>query len=211
MPHWIPEAKWEGEDVFIIGGGNSLKGFDWGLLENECTIGCNSAFTLGEKVCKICVFGDAKWFRKYQSELQSYKGVLFTNSSQLRNTRLNWLWTMPRKGKGLGTSALGWNKNTGALAINLALVLGAQQIFLLGFDMHLSKEGKSNWHNRLMGRPDKRVYEKFIEGFTRVSIDLKKVFPGREVINITDNSDLDIFPKVNCEQFWKERRCLNDN
>ena len=72
--------------------------------------------------------------------------------------------------------------------------------------MHLSENGKSNWHNKqLTNRPSKTVYEKFIEAFTKVSIDLKKVFPGREVINITDNSDLDIFPKVGCKQFWEER------
>ena len=205
MPHWQVTESWKGQDVFIIGGGTSLKGFDWKLLENECTIGCNTAFTLGEKICEICVFGDYKWFHKYQNELQNYKGILFTNLGQLRNTRLNWLWTMPRKGKGLGTNALGWNRNTGALAINLALVLGAQRVFLLGFDMHLSGDGKSNWHNRLINRPSKTVYEKFIEAFTRVSIDLKKVFPGREIINVTDDSDLDIFPKVGCKEFWKER------
>ncbi len=206
MPHWIPEVKWKDEDVFIIGGGNSLKDFDWGLLENECTIGCNSAFTLGEKICKICIFGDPKWFRKFQSELQTYKGVLCTNASELRNTRLNWLWTMPRKGRGLGTTSLGWNCNTGAAAINLALVLGAQRVFLLGFDMHLSKDGKSNWHNRLLRKQKAIVYEKFIEAFTKVSMDLKKVFPGKEVINITDDSNLDVFLKIGCKKFWEERK-----
>ena len=208
MPHWQVTEDWKDEDVFIIGGGDSLReqGFDWSLLEEELTIGCNSAFTLGEKVCKICIFGDAKWFHKYQSELQRFKGIVFTNTSQLYRTKLDWLWTMPRKGKGLGATALGWNKNTGAAAVNLALILGAQRIFLLGFDMHLSKDGRSNWHNNLLGKPNKAVYEKFIEGFTKVSIDLKKLFPGREVINITDNSDLDIFPKVGCEEFWKGRK-----
>ena len=210
MPHWIPEAKWQDEDVFIIGGGSSLKNFDWNLLREECTIGCNSAFTLGVEICKICIFGDPKWFRKFQGELQNYKGAVFTNAGELRNTRINWLWTMPRKAKGLGTTALGWNKNTGAAAINLALILGAQRVFLLGFDMHLSREGKPNWHNKLISKPRKDVYEKFIEAFTIVSIDLKKIFPGREIINITDDSDLDVFPKIGCEQFWKERKLMLD-
>jgi len=208
MPHWKVTESWKDEDVFIIGGGSSLKGFNWSLLENECTIGCNTAFTLGEKICKICIFGDPKWFRKFQEELRIYKGVLFTSAGELRNTRLNWLWTLPRKSRGLGTTSLGWNCNTGATAINLALILGAQRVFLLGFDMHLSKDGKSNWHDRLLSKQKAVVYEKFIEAFTRVSMDLKKVFPGKEVINITDDSDLDIFPKVGCEQFWKERKSI---
>lgn len=209
MPHWRVTEDWKGRDVFIIGGGSSLKNFDWKLLENECTIGCNSAFILGEKVCKICIFGDAKWFRAYQNELQNYKGVVFTNASQLYNSRVPWLWTMPRKATGLSATALGWNKNTGASAVNLALILGAQRVCLLGFDMHLSREGRANWHDRRLSRQRKSdavVYEKFLEGFTYVSIDLKKVFSGREIINITDDSDLDIFPKIGCKKFWDERK-----
>ena len=37
-------------------------------------------------------------------------------------------------------------------------------------------------------------------------VDLKKVFPGKEVINITDDSDLDTFRKMGCEEFWKGRK-----
>lgn len=205
MPAWIPEAKWEGDDAFIIGGGPSLRDFDWKLLKDELTIGCNNAYVLGADVCKICIFGDAKWFRKHRDKLAEYKGVLFTNSKQFSHTKIEWLWTMPRKAKGLGARALGWNSNTGAAAVNLALVLGAKRIFLLGFDMHLSEDGNPNWHDALMDKPNAAVYEKFVVEFTSVSIDCKKLFPGREIINVTDNSDLDVFPKVGCEEFWKER------
>lgn len=206
MPRWNPEAKWQGEDVFIIGGGDSLRSFDWELLRNELTIGCNDAYLFGKDICKICVFGDHKWFRKHRDKLEQYKGVVITNCTQLLHTKLEWLWATPRKGKGLGELKLGWNKNTGALAVNLALLLGAKRIYLLGFDMHLSKEGKPNWHDNMINRASVGVYEKFIEAFTRVSIDLKKKFPGREVINVTNNSDLDIFPKIACDVFWEQRK-----
>jgi len=206
MPVWIPEAKWKDKDVFIIGGGASLEKFDWKLLENELTIGCNSAFEKGEKICKICVFGDAKFFRAYQKELQKYKGVVFTNASQYYRNKISWLWVLPRKARGLGVNHLGWNMNTGAVAVNLALILGAKRVFLLGFDMHLSKEGKSNYHNKGLDKPNKKVYERFIRGFTDLSIDMKKVFPDREIINITDDSNLDLFPKISCNKFWNERK-----
>ena len=55
------------------------------------------------------------------------------------------------------------------------------------------------------------MYNKFLEAFSWVSIDLKKVFPGREIINITDDSDLDIFPKVGVEKFWEERKSQYHN
>lgn len=206
MPRWIPTVKWKGRDVFVIGGGNSLRKFDWNLLKNECTVGCNAAFTLGVETCKICIFGDSKWFRKYKNDLQKYKGVVFTNATQLQRTKYKWLWTLPRKPKGLGTNVLGWNTNTGATAINLALILGAKRVLLLGFDMHLSEEGRPNWHDKGLDKSSNKIYERFIKGFERVALDLEKIFPGKEIINVTDDSDLNCFPKINHERFWRERK-----
>jgi len=205
MPRWIPEKKWNGQDVFIIGGGNSLERFDWKLLKNENTIGCNDAFRHGREICKICIFGDVNWFRTFERELALYKGVVFTNSQSLQKTKLPWLWTMLRKGTGLYEDALGWNGNTGAAAINLALLLGAKRIFLLGFDMHLSKKAMSNWHQNRLDKPNKNIYSKFLGGFKKLSVDLKKKFPSVEVINITDDSSLNLFPKIGVNEFWKGR------
>ena len=81
---------------------------------------------------------------------------------------------MERRSRGLHFNALGWNYNTGAVAINLALLLGAAKINLLGFDMQLGKAGNSNWHENILDKPDKKVYSKFITGFNKVANDLKK-------------------------------------
>ena len=209
MPRWIPEKIWDGQDVFIIGGGESLKTFDWNKLKDEYTIGCNDAFEHGEEICKICIFGDAPWFKTFKHKLALYKGAVFTNASSLQKTRLPWLWVMGRRSLGLHSDALGWNFNTGASAINLAILLGAKQIFLLGFDMHLSKDGKPNWHQNIVDRPKKekypKIYDKFIKGFERVASDLKTKFPNVKVFNITDNSSLDCFLKVSVKTFWEGR------
>ena len=53
MPIWIPQEKWKDEDVFIIGGGDSLRTFNFDVLKDELTIGCNTAFSLGSDICKI--------------------------------------------------------------------------------------------------------------------------------------------------------------
>lgn len=206
MPHWTPTLDWEGCDVFIIGGGDSLRGFDWNLLKDENTIGCNSAFILGVEICKLCIFGDSKWFKKFEAELAQYQGVVFTNAPQMFDTKVPWVWVLPRAIRGLHRTALGWNENTGASAVNLALILGAQRVFLLGFDMHLSEDGRPNWHNRVMEKSVDGVYKKFLEGFKSVQKCLIKKFPGKEIINVTDNSDLNYFPKVSCKQFWNERK-----
>ena len=40
----LREGQWTGHPCFIIGGGPSLKGFDFNLLEGRKTIGINRAF-----------------------------------------------------------------------------------------------------------------------------------------------------------------------
>jgi len=206
MPVWRPTTNWEHQEVFIIGGGDSLRHFDWSLLKDERTIGCNDAYKLGADICKLCVFGDVVWFQENESALAAYKGVVFTNAVRLYHTQLPWLWTLQRKPIGLSRSKLAWNGNTGATAVNLALILGANKIFLLGFDMHLAKDGKKNWHSQLSTRPKKSNYAKFLEGFLQLSIALKSGIFNCEIINVTDNSDLDLFQKVACAKFWDERR-----
>ena len=145
MPIWNITPIWKDKECFIIGGGASLKGFDWNLLKSEYTIGCNSAFLLGNSICKVCVFGDQKWFlggreKKFvghQKQLASFGGMVFTNHTKLLHSTIPYLNTLKRGGRGLYTDCLGWNQNTGFSAINLALLFGCRTIYLLGFDMKM--------------------------------------------------------------------------
>jgi len=212
MPRWTPTEDWKGQDVFLIGGGPSLRDFDWSLLEPELTIGCNTAFTLGEKVCKLCIFGDYDWFIKFRTELEKYRGVVFANASASLSVLLEnipWVWTMPRSAMGLHKASLGWNGNTGASAINLALILGAQRVFLLGFDM--KRIGNNpNWHDKVF-RPEATkpgVYKGFVQDFRHVVHGWKDNFPDREIINVTSDSGLgpELFPWVDPAAFWAERK-----
>ena len=206
MPRWIPEAVWKGEDVFIIGGGPSLKTFDWELLRPENTIGCNDAYKHGVDICSVCLFGDHAWFKEHLKKgLLDYKGIVFTSSPYLQRSDYDWLWILTRHSRGLHLNALGWNKNTGAEAVNLALILGAKRIFLLGFDMHLGEDGESNWHNNNLDKPKEVVYKTFLKEFGRVAAALSRDFPEIEVFNITSDSALNDFQKVEPELFWKER------
>ncbi len=205
MPRWKPVETWKDKDVFIIGGGDSLREFDWSLLKSECTIGCNDAYTLGEEICKLHIFGDMKWFKEHKNQLMNYKGTVFTSHHELLRTQADWIWTLERQAKGLSKTKLGWNKNTGANAINLALILGAKKVYLLGFDCKLSEQGKPNWHDHLLSPPNAKVYKRFNQAFKTLASWMPRRFPDREIINITDDSGLDVFPKVSCDKFWKDR------
>lgn len=213
MPRWEPQPIWAGQDAFIIGGGPSLKGFDWTLLIPENTIGCNNAFRLGPEVCKVCLFVDAKFIFSevnrprvgYYDELAKFPNPVVTNDNGLFNRPEPWLKWIPRKHRSMYKDALGYNFSCGASAINLALLLGATRVYLLGVDMHLGSRGEPNWHDHIIDKPDKEVYDRMLSSFHWVKTGLAN-FPGCEVFNVNKNSSLQLFPTIDPDVFWAERR-----
>src|SRR3990172_1959860 len=113
---WIPEPIWQGQDAFIIGGGPSLRDFNWELLREENTIGCNNAFRLGLEICKVCVFVDRKFLfdgkgprMGVYEELAKFPGPVVTNCTQLIGCTEPWIKIMRRETRGLHRDALGFN------------------------------------------------------------------------------------------------------
>lgn len=204
MPRWNITPIWQNKEVFIIGGGPSLQNFDWKLLIPELTIGCNDAFRLGEEICKVCIFGDSSWFYRRKEELAKYKGTVFTNHPSLINHPAPWLNTVLRKTSGLHKDFIGWNGNTGFAAINLALLFGASRIYLLGYDMKMRGE-RHNWHDGRIDKTGAIVYKKFLSYVPHIVRDWKRLFPDVEIFNITRDSDLDAFPKIDPDKFWSSR------
>jgi len=203
---WNPEPLWEGADVYILGGGASLQGFDWSMLKDEFTIGCNSAFRLGVDVCKACIFGDRTFYEKYYKELTNYEGDVYCNSPQITPLLIPWLREMPRKQNGLFFEALGWAGNTGSSAINLALLLGARRVLLLGFDMKLGAKGENNWHNFSDDEVTDKTFLRFKRGFEGVRRDWLAKFPDVEIINLNLDSDLEAFPKMSFDHFKSQQK-----
>jgi len=197
----FPDDTWKGQRCFIIGGGSSLADFDFSKLKGENVIGVNRAF---EKIdCTINFAMDYhlhKWitngrlgpvakkkfenYKGYPVWLDSVgydypKGIFIVNGSDKRQLTLSMI-----EGIGGGT-------NSGYGALHLAVCLGANPIYLLGFDMY-GKDGKQAWwHN---GYPDKRndkIYGMFINDFERIApeLRLRKI----DVVNLNAESNLKCF------------------
>jgi hypothetical protein len=205
MPIWTPEKVWFGQDVYIIGGGKSLEHFDWNLLFDKCTIGCNDAYLLGVDICKICFFDDVPWLKYHENELAKFEGAVFAPHRDAYDNKFNWLWTVKQKSSNIHKECLGWYKSSGAHAVKLAALLGAKRIYLLGFDMKLV-DGKNNWHVNHIDKPNPDVFEKFIKGFQSLKESFDEKYPDIEVVNVTDDSDLNIFPKIKVDEFWKGKQ-----
>lgn len=195
MTFWVPVKCFEGEDVYLIGGGPSLRTFDWNLLKGKRVIGCNSAFRLGIEICPICFFSDRGWYLAFKQELENYKGILITNAECLVNEQTS-LKVCQRAAAGLYTNCIGFNYSSGAGAINLALCMGAKRVFLLGYDCGRFSSTQPNWHDYVIEKTSDEVYTNFIEGFTLISNSLQHTFPGTEIINLTELDKLLVFPRM---------------
>jgi len=202
MPNWIPKPEWKGQSAFLIGGGSSLRGFDFGLLRGKNTIGCNDAYRLGPEIIQYCLFADPSFWGKNREGLAGFKGKVVTCAAVLHNNPIPWLLQMRRIRDGLHEeNILGWNYSTGAAAINLAISLGAHRIFLLGYDLGILPNGEngkpvSHWHDAHPTPPREQAYLRFLRGFHTLAASLKR-YPHVEVLNVTDGSSkLDIFPKM---------------
>jgi len=204
---WNPFPLWEGETVIIIGGGPSLKHFDWAPFHHSPVIGCNDAYTLGPWV-DICYFGDKIWYEAHcdRTAWKIFKGVRMGAPAPTRamcelmeqDDSVCWI---ERRSQGFNEDrSKGWiaaNGCTGAGAINLAYLLGATSVVLFGFDMKLSQEGESNWHQNEVNVPDLHVYQnKFIPGFEELAKNLREKAPDFKVLNAGPDSDLNMFPHI---------------
>lgn len=198
---WKPTREWDGEDVYIIGGGPSLKGFNWDWLKGRRTIGCNAAFFKGPDICSLCFFADEKFYRTYDTMLERYvaQGGRAVTNCEYVPTYLQWLMSFNRHMSIMtadGNSLLhGYGGNSGSAAIHLALLMGARRVFLLGFDGQLGRGGEANWHDKGCDKPNAQVYKRFDEVFEIIERQYPITFPGTEIINCNPDSAITRFPK----------------
>ena len=200
---WIPSPVWEGQDVYLIGGGSSLSSFNWHLLKDEFTIGINAAYILGKEISKVVVFGDVQFFNEHSKGLEKYAGPVFTNCEELLHSPYPFLYTMRRIPFGIHKDGLGWNNSTGAVAINLAILLGAKRIILLGYDGQAVSAEKWNWHQYQNKENRQELFCKFKEGFSYMMQDYRVKYKHIPIINVSDVSKLEHFPKVGIDDWFK--------
>ena len=202
-PVWIPPKIWEGETVFILGGGPSLLQSPLHLIHNERVLGVNDAFTLGNWV-DACYFGDCQWWEWNRNEFrEEYGGLRMTSCQRLYN--LTFIKTWKRgKPRGIETEPghIAWNYNSGLSAINVAYHLGAVKIVLLGFDMKVNdKTQAANWHTRYKRPPTPKIYkDKWLPCIPFIMKDARTL--GVDIVNATIDTNIsgDLIRKVKLEE-----------
>ena len=215
----LPDNSWKRKPCFIVGGGPSLSGFDFRKLRGERTIGINLAF---RDFCPMIAFSmDRRFFlwvrsHKYGKDVTdrfidfpNYRVWLNTKPSVYSYPEL--IYTVPvYESYSAGhwafpfsmSDGLGHGNNSGYAALNLAVCLGANPIYLLGFDMkHSENEDgskKTHYHDGHPKEQQTREVESYPQYFERIApILLKKRV---RVINLNPDSALSCFPKQTAEE-----------
>lgn len=208
----LPDGSWAGQRCFIIGGGPSLAGFDFSSLAAELVIGINRAYERLD--CTVMYSMDDRFFHLARrgdfgrEALERYKSFCgFRVWAHFHGeVPAGYLGVKLNSSEGLPTSiagGLGHGNNSGYSALLLAYCLGANPIYLLGFDM--KGQGKDhNWHSGYGGSAPK--YDVFKKPFEKIAPAIAAA--GVRVINLSPDSALEAFPKARFEDVPAERKPL---
>jgi len=202
---FLPENAWKNQRCFIIGGGLSLKWFNFERLGQELTIAINRSF---ESIDPSIIFWmDYQTF--YRDLLAGVFGEKarkkFESSSALKVTLNISGYEYPpgvyslKRAAGKGPISFSMQDgivdgdNSGYAALNLAVCLGANPIYLLGFDMKGDGKGNQAWfHSGYKKKQGEGIYRKFADHFKAAAPLLKK--EGIKVVNLNSESKLRCFP-----------------
>jgi hypothetical protein len=209
----LPEGSWKGRSCFMIGGGPSLKDFDPSLLDGRLTIGINPPVLerFNPTILYLMDLRALNWARQglygetVRQRFEDYSGLkvfLLLYSANLPPDFYvlkafgNFNTSQRRWGMSFA-QGLGTGNNSGYAALNLAFLLGADPVYLLGYDMKHEPD-RTHWH---AGHPVKQTrdqVESFIPHFNRAARFLRRA--GRTVINLNPDSALVCFPKKTWEE-----------
>lgn len=194
IDHKYSETKkiWNNETVYIIGGGPSLRGFNWNKLKGKKVIAINRAFQV-IPWADVMYWTDSRFYRWYSEEIASFKGLKYTcrpfNGKPSDVVLLKSSSVMKIE---MRPSYISHGNNSGFGAINLAVKLGASKIYLLGYDMK-SNPKDTHWHDGYSVTHNHNIYKKMIKYFETLPSDLKKL--NIEVFNANPRSELHCFRK----------------
>jgi hypothetical protein len=198
------------ESIYIIGGGSSLTGFDFDVLDNKITIACNrSAF---EFPAKYMTFIDDQVYEENIGKINKFKGTIicpdYCKKFPINGLIRTKLWNQvkmqrpflsPAKQVPLGISkteeeGISTGGNCGFYALTLAHIMGGNPIYLLGIDMRFIEKKKYfyNWIDNAGGEVQ---YVHMHQAFTYAAPILKD--RGIQVYNCSKDSALvwyDYFP-----------------
>lgn len=204
--------SWKGQTFCCIAGGASLSQGQVDLVRDAGikTIAINDAYLLAPWA-DICFFADFEWWgwqtngiakpgftaeqvRERFASFVGQKCSVSNSGSGITDPAVHFLKTSGDLGLSLDPRSLYTGRNSGWMAINLAVHAGGKTGLLLGYDLH-GVPGKSHWFGEHPRKPvAQEVYDKYRMAFAMGENPLKNA--GVRIINCTPGSMLNSFEKM---------------
>lgn len=200
---WRATREWEGETVFIIGGGSSVASQNLELLRGRRIIAINSSYE-AVPFADFVIFSDSRWWSHHCIRLKQFKGRIVSASSTPRAPNL--LRVNRKRPPGLATDqgTVTLQSTTLSGAINLVVHLGVNKIILLGIDGKAGANGKTHHHAPHPWKQAKDCWQKQRGDLVKITDELKAL--GIECVNASPGSAWDLWPIVRLEDHINEDR-----
>ena len=201
----VGEPYWSDVTVYIVGGGTSLRGFDFDQIRDKgLLLGVNDGAYYAD--ADVLFSLDASYARKRWSFVRDFQeswlalapGHVVRKEEGAEHVNI----VERRRGNYLSEHSAYINGvNSGFGALNLAFLKRASKIVLLGFDMNTDEQGNIHFHDGYPWENDAkrtaRYYHKWARPFEEAVHQLSKA--GIEVINASPESRIEGFPKCRLE------------
>jgi hypothetical protein len=185
---WPPVPRlWAGETVVICASGPSITRAQAEYCKGKARlIAINNTYQLAPWAYMLYAC-DHNWWAHYRPEFSGLKVTQDERAAQEFGVLR--VPSVDEPGLSLDPLRIHQGGNGGYQAINLAALLGAARIILLGYDMH-----GDHWHGQHVGmnNPDAGNFKRWIAAFRTIESPVP-------IINCTPGSALDCFPTAQLE------------
>jgi hypothetical protein len=199
------DRKWDGQTVAVLASGPSLTQQQLHAVSAARKAGKCKAVAVNATALALAHFdmvyaGDFLFWKHYIARIRQAQpnAELWTvDRNAAERFQLNHIKGVNQPGLGAGNH-IRLGGNSGYQAINLAVLLGAAKVLLLGFDMH-APAGRKHWHDdHPHPMTQNQCFEEWLHKFEKLATDLEG--EGIEVLNCTPGSALDCFAFSSIEQ-----------
>lgn len=203
---WVVPKDWQGETVFIIGGGPSVADVDLSRLRGHHVVVINNSYvTYPDADC--LVFTDLRWWTLHRLNVQkTFKGEIITLSPahKLHHKKVRVVDRQRSSGLSNDPTRMTCWHTTMTTALNLVALRGASRVGVLGLDGKDSN-GRA-WHHEphpmKWGRNPKR-YSFHGEALQEVVAPLAEM--RVQVFNLNPNSTHRMFPFASLDDLLAQR------
>lgn len=205
----LSDGAWKGEPCFLVGGGPSLKSLDWSLLRCvKHVVAVNMAYK-DLPDAEVCFTEDVRFIElvSAREDWRAFKGVKLVNVLA-ESDATRFLFHSPdltllrpptseHPKRWSATLADGLSQGTNSMigALNLADILGADPIYLLGVDCNPDERFTANYHDeyKTWGAQFGWHYQSFINDFKYW---VAPHMTHRTIMNLNMRSCVDAWPRA---------------